>query len=93
MATPSSFYGKSSPPKKFHLDYYREDAEVAHKMMETLGYTSYSLLGWCDGGKTAMTMAGLYRKAGEKLVIWGCGAYLTERERDCRLRINLEPLV
>lgn len=53
---------------------------MAHKMMETLGYTSYSLLGWCDGGKTAMTLAGLYPMAVEKLVIWGCGAYLTERE-------------
>lgn len=73
-------YGKSSPPRKFHLDFYREDAEVAHKLMEKLDLPSYSILGWSDGGITGMIMSGLYPKAVEKLVVWGSNAYIIEQE-------------
>lgn len=74
-------YGKSRPPaKRFHLDFYEEDAEVANDLMNKLDLPSYSILGWSDGGITGMIMSGLYPKAVSKLVIWGSNAFVLEKE-------------
>lgn len=73
-------YGKSNPPKKFHLDFYQEDAEVAHNLMHRLDFASYSILGWSDGGITGMIMSAQQPEAVEKLVIWGSNAYVLEEE-------------
>lgn len=74
-------YGKSRPPaKRFHLDFYQEDAEVAADLMKQLDFPSYSVLGWSDGGITGMILSSLFPKAVNKLVIWGSNAYITEEE-------------
>ncbi|XP_030369424.1 valacyclovir hydrolase [Scaptodrosophila lebanonensis] len=74
-------YGKSVPPKrKFGLDFFREDAQAAVELMRTLNRPKFSILGWSDGGITALIMAGRNADAVEKLAIWGAGAYLNEAE-------------
>lgn len=73
-------YGKSCKPKKFHLDFYQEDAQTAHELMELLNLPSYSVLGWSDGGITGMVMSALYPKSVDKLVVWGSNAYVLEKE-------------
>lgn len=74
-------YGKSCKnPKKFHLDFYQEDAQTAHNLMEQLNFPSYSVLGWSDGGITGMILSALYPKSVDKLVIWGSNAYVVEKE-------------
>lgn len=76
-------YGKSQPPvKKFHLDFYEEDAKVANDLMHKLDFKSYSVLGWSDGGITGMIMGALFPDAIQKLVIWGSNAYVTKEETE-----------
>lgn len=75
-------YGKSDPPKSYHLDFYQEDADIAHRLMEKLGLPKYSILGWSDGGITGMIMAADHPEAVNKLVIWGSNAYVIEKETE-----------
>ncbi|XP_022191087.2 valacyclovir hydrolase [Nilaparvata lugens] len=74
-------YGKSIPPeRKFPLDFFHRDAESAAKLMQTLNIEKYSLLGWSDGGITAMILAAKYPQAVHKLVVWGGNAYVTDKD-------------
>ncbi|XP_023171721.1 valacyclovir hydrolase [Drosophila hydei] len=74
-------YGKSVPPqRKFGLEFFREDAEAAVKLMRALNRPKFSVLGWSDGGITALILAGRHTDAVEKLAIWGAGAYLNKDE-------------
>lgn len=74
-------YGKSVPPqRKFGLEFFREDADAAVKLMRALDRPKFSILGWSDGGITALIVAGRHADAVEKLAIWGAGAYLNEAE-------------
>ncbi|EDV94652.1 valacyclovir hydrolase [Drosophila grimshawi] len=74
-------YGKSVPPqRKFDLEFFRKDAEAAVNLMRALDRPRFSILGWSDGGITALIMAGRHADAVEKLAIWGAGAYLVEDE-------------
>ncbi|XP_055384332.1 valacyclovir hydrolase [Condylostylus longicornis] len=74
-------YGKSIPPQKqFGLDFFNKDAEYAHQLMLELGSPNYSILGWSDGGITAIILAGTNTKAVEKLVIWGANAFINEED-------------
>lgn len=74
-------YGKSIPPRRqFDLDFYRRDADYAKKLMNNLGYPTFSVLGWSDGGITAMILAGTDRRLLDNMVIWGAGAYINEKE-------------
>lgn len=38
------------------------------------------MLGWSDGGITAMIVAAKYPEQVDKLVIWGANSYVTEEE-------------
>lgn len=74
-------YGKSVPPqRKFGLEFFREDAEAAVNLMRALNRPRFSVLGWSDGGITALILAGRHADAVEKLAIWGAGAYLNADE-------------
>ena len=46
-------------------------------MKKTLNIEKYSIMGFCDGGKSALIMAIEYPLAVKKLVIWGAMAYIT----------------
>ncbi|XP_071552999.1 valacyclovir hydrolase [Panulirus ornatus] len=74
-------YGKSRPPsRKYPLDFLRCDATLAATMMKNLGYDKYSLLGWSDGGISAMMIAAANARHVDKMVIWGANAYVTEQD-------------
>lgn len=40
------------------------------------------MLGWSDGGITGMIVAAKYPDVVNKLVIWGCNAYILPQEVD-----------
>ena len=42
--------------------------------------TKYSLLGWSDGGITAIIMAACYPDRVDNLVIWGANAFITHKD-------------
>ncbi|XP_050716773.1 valacyclovir hydrolase-like isoform X2 [Eriocheir sinensis] len=74
-------YGKSRPPpRNFCKDFLRKDAILASQMMETLGHGKYALLGWSDGGITALMMAAMFPHQVSEMVVWGGNAFLTEED-------------
>ncbi|XP_041453879.1 valacyclovir hydrolase-like [Lytechinus variegatus] len=72
-------YGKSQPPERdFPLDFFNRDAKDARDLMQALGHKKYSLMGWSDGGITALILAGTYTDEVKKLLLWGANSYITE---------------
>lgn len=88
-------YGQSTPPfRQFTKDFLAKDADCAVDFMKTIGYDTFSILGWSDGGITGMILAANYPLAVEKLVIWGSNAYIIEKEMkiyESKLNVDLEP--
>lgn len=74
-------YGKSNPGKRtFPLDFYNKDSQCSHELMQELGKSKYSIVGWSDGGVTGLISAGTYTESVEKLAIWGAGSYYNSKE-------------
>uniref|UniRef100_F7FG16 Biphenyl hydrolase like n=1 Tax=Monodelphis domestica TaxID=13616 RepID=F7FG16_MONDO len=74
-------YGHSIPPNRdFPVDFFERDAKDAVDLMKTLKFKSVSLLGWSDGGITALIAAAKYPSYINKLVIWGANAYVTDED-------------
>lgn len=78
-------YGQSRPPDRDFEDFYRRDAIMAANLMKKLDYSTYSVLGWSDGGITGMILASSCRENVQKLIIWGANAYFCDEDRE-RLR-------
>ena len=78
-------YGESRPPERdFHVPvpdhFLKTDAMDAHQLMQALSFDKFSILGWCDGGVTAIIMAALFPESVKKLVVWGTKAYITKQD-------------
>ncbi|KAK1339661.1 hypothetical protein QTO34_018215 [Cnephaeus nilssonii] len=74
-------YGHSRPPDRdFPGDFFERDAKDAVDLMKTLKFKKISLLGWSDGGITALIAAAKYPSYIHKIVIWGANAYVTEED-------------
>jgi len=48
--------------------------------MQALDVDRYSMLGWCNGGCTALIAASRVADRVDKLVVWSCNAYVTDRD-------------
>ncbi|XP_037078418.1 valacyclovir hydrolase-like isoform X2 [Pollicipes pollicipes] len=76
-------YGLSRPPdRSFGPLFFREDAEAAAGLMQALGYDKYSVMGWSDGGNSAVILAAMRPENVTKLVIWGANAYVTDKDSE-----------
>ncbi|KAM9665822.1 valacyclovir hydrolase isoform 2-T2 [Trichechus inunguis] len=74
-------YGHSRPPNRdFPIDFFERDAKDAVDLMKTLKFPKVSLLGWSDGGITALIAAAKYQSYISKMVIWGANAYVTSED-------------
>jgi len=74
-------YGKSIPPKRdFPDDFFERDAVDAAGLMNVLGHSKYSLLGWSDGGITALILAAKYPQCINGMVVWGANATVTKED-------------
>ena len=51
------------------------DALDGHALMQALSFKKFSVLGWSDGGVSAIILAALFPESVQKLVIWGSNAY------------------
>ena len=49
---------------------------------QTLGYDRYHVLGWSDGGNSAVILAALRPENVTKLVIWGANAYVSDKDQE-----------
>lgn len=74
-------YGSSRPPERsFHTEpehFLATDGHDAHLLMKALGFTEFSVLGWSDGGVSAIILAANYQEAVRSLVVWGSNAYVS----------------
>lgn len=74
-------YGRSRPPDRdFPLHFFHRDAKDAVDLMQALGFRRFSLLGWSDGGITALIAAALNPTLVNKLVVWGANAFVSEED-------------
>lgn len=75
-------FGKSRPPERDYEKCYERDAELLiYLMVEHLKYSSFNLLGFSDGGRTAIVMAANYPARVQKLVLVGTSAFLCPKQR------------
>ncbi|CAG2170335.1 unnamed protein product, partial [Oppiella nova] len=74
-------WGRSRPPiRKYDNQIYNNDAYHGYKIMEALGYTNFSVMGWSDGAKTAIIMAALYPSRIRSCIVWGIVTYASEKD-------------
>uniref|UniRef100_A0A3Q0S2H7 Biphenyl hydrolase like n=1 Tax=Amphilophus citrinellus TaxID=61819 RepID=A0A3Q0S2H7_AMPCI len=77
-------YGQSRPPDRdFPPDFFERDAKDAVDLMKALGFGRFSLLGWSDGGITALVAAARNPSLINKMVVWGSNAFISQH--DCKL--------
>uniref|UniRef100_A0A2S2P8E0 Valacyclovir hydrolase n=1 Tax=Schizaphis graminum TaxID=13262 RepID=A0A2S2P8E0_SCHGA len=74
-------YGLSRPPvRDFSPGFLNRDADYGIALMEALGVDKYSMLGWCNGGSTAIIAASKVADRVDKLVVSSCTAYVTDKD-------------
>ncbi len=77
-------YGSSRPPgRSFHIEpehFLATDGHDGYQLMKSLGFTEFSVMGWSDGGVSAIVLAANYQHAVKSLVIWGSNAYVSPQD-------------
>ena len=69
-------YGESTPrPRDFPLDFYHRDARDVIAFMDALQIEQAHLLGFSDGGETALVAAGLAPDRFKSVAVWGAVGY------------------
>ena len=51
-----------------------------YKQLKSAGHSKYSLLGWGDGGITAMILAAAHPQCVHRMVVWGANATVTAED-------------
>ncbi|KAK9500966.1 hypothetical protein O3M35_002118 [Rhynocoris fuscipes] len=73
--------GGSRPPNRsFPADFYKTDAEFAANLMKSLNISRYGVMGWSDGGISALVLAARYPENVSKLAVWGANAYVSSND-------------
>ncbi|CAL1592649.1 unnamed protein product [Knipowitschia caucasica] len=76
-------YGRSRPPDRdFPQDFFERDARDGVDLMKALGFRHFSLLGWSDGGITALIAAAKNPHVIRKLVVWGANCFVSEKDME-----------
>ncbi|XP_050429696.1 valacyclovir hydrolase-like isoform X2 [Adelges cooleyi] len=84
-------YGLSRPPDRdFSSGFFYRDAEYAVMLMKALNINKYSLVGWSDGGITALIAASKAIDQVQSVIVWGSNAYVTEK--DIKLYENIRDI-
>uniref|UniRef100_A0A3Q4BMW0 AB hydrolase-1 domain-containing protein n=1 Tax=Mola mola TaxID=94237 RepID=A0A3Q4BMW0_MOLML len=74
-------YGQSRPPDRdFPSDFFERDAKDAVDLMKALGFARFSLLGWSDGGITALIAAARNPYLIRKMVVWGSNSFVSQHD-------------
>ena len=56
------------------------DRQLDVYALKSLGHSKYSLLGWSDGGITAMILAAAHPQCVHRMVVWGANATVTAED-------------
>jgi valacyclovir hydrolase len=69
-------YGQSTPkPRTFTPDFYHKDAADVLAFMDALNIPQAHLMGYSDGGETALIAAGTQPERFKSVIVWGCVGY------------------
>lgn len=72
-------YGESTPkPRDYPLDFYHRDARDVIAFMDALGIGQAHLIGYSDGGETALVAGGLAPERFKSVTVWGAIGYFGE---------------
>jgi valacyclovir hydrolase len=75
-------YGESTPkPRDFPLDFYHRDARDVIAFMDALGIEKAHILGYSDGGETALVAAGLAPERFQSVAVWGAVGWFGQEVR------------
>jgi valacyclovir hydrolase len=79
-------YGKSAPPfRGFPPDFYHRDAATMAAFLDALGETNVHIMGFSDGGETALLLPTLRPDLCRTVIAWGAigsfPPYLCEQQR------------
>jgi len=73
--------GYSRPPDRtYPIDFFNRDADVARLLINKLGISKLSAVGWSDGGMIAMIFAAKNQDLVQKLVVFGANAFVTAED-------------
>ena len=74
--------GQSGPqPRHYHRDYYREDSQAFLALLDQQAPgQKVHLLGYSDGGETALTMATLAPERARSVLAWGASGFIHDPE-------------
>ena len=85
-------YGESRPPTRDYqispVHFLKQDALDGHRLMLELGFSQFSVLGWCDGGSSGMFMAALFPQSVRKLVTLSAKAFYQKEDIEAMKRIE-----
>jgi len=74
-------YGNSRPPDRKFSNFFANDAECARRFMQqTLGFSTFSAVGWSDGGISALILAARNPDVVNRLVVFGSNAYISSKD-------------
>ncbi|MDZ4770853.1 MAG: alpha/beta hydrolase [Chloroflexota bacterium] len=75
-------YGLSTPkPRDYPIDFYHRDARDVIAFMDALAIDRAHLIGYSDGGETALVAAGLAPERFHSVAVWGAVGYFGEAMR------------
>ncbi len=72
-------YGQSTPkPRDYPIDFYHRDARDVIAFMDALNIEQAHIIGFSDGGETALVAAGLAPERFKSVAVWGAIGYFGE---------------
>lgn len=75
-------YGKSEPkPREFGVDFYRHDADDLVALIEHLQIEALAVMGYSDGGETALWLPILAPERVKAVITWGATGHFDESIR------------
>lgn len=75
-------YGESEPkPRRYPVDFYDQDARDMLAFMDAIALPHAHLMGYSDGGETALIMAGTQPERFASVTVWGAVGYFGEKMR------------
>ncbi|MCC6614325.1 MAG: alpha/beta hydrolase [Anaerolineae bacterium] len=81
-------YGQSTPkPRDFPVDFYHRDARDVLAFMDALGIEQAHIIGFSDGGETALSAAGLAPDRFKSVIAWGAVGYFGPAMRPVAQRL------
>jgi valacyclovir hydrolase len=81
-------YGKSTPkPRTFPHDFYQRDADDVVALIDTLQLGKAHIIGYSDGGETALIAAGKHPDRFASVTTWGAVGYFGQKTRAAAQRM------